>query len=107
MQRRDFLKILASSATAAYTMDWEKLLWVPGEKKIFIPPETIFLDYKICVPYVNSVIYTGWDYVEERKITWGELTREEAIKRRILIKGQGLEDIDIYMKHIQDLEKKR
>lgn len=38
MDRRQFIKLIASSAVAAYALDPDKLLWVPGEKKIFIPP---------------------------------------------------------------------
>lgn len=36
MKRRDFLKYLLSTP-AATIIDYEKLLWVPGEKKIFLP----------------------------------------------------------------------
>jgi hypothetical protein len=39
MNRRQFIKLISSSAIAAYALDPEKLLWVPGEKTIFIPPE--------------------------------------------------------------------
>lgn len=38
IDRRRFLQILGSSAVAAYALDPEKLLWIPGQKKIFIPP---------------------------------------------------------------------
>jgi len=36
MHRRSFLKFLLSTPLAA-VVDYEKLLWVPGEKTIFIP----------------------------------------------------------------------
>lgn len=36
MHRRDFLKLLLASPLAAQ-IDYEQLLWIPGEKKIFIP----------------------------------------------------------------------
>ena len=39
MNRRKFIKLITSSALAAYALDPDKLLWVPGEKTIFIPPE--------------------------------------------------------------------
>lgn len=38
LNRRQFIQLISSSAAAAYTMDVDKLLWVPGEKTIFIPP---------------------------------------------------------------------
>jgi len=37
MRRRDFLKFLLGTAAASY-IDYEQLLWIPGEKTIFIPP---------------------------------------------------------------------
>ncbi len=43
MERRQFLKRFfagAAGAAVAATLDVDKLLWVPGEKKIFIPPVT-------------------------------------------------------------------
>jgi hypothetical protein len=36
MNRRDFLKLLLS-APIAYELDIDKLLWVPGQKTIFLP----------------------------------------------------------------------
>ena len=38
INRRQFIQLISSGAAAAYTMDLDKLLWVPGEKTIFIPP---------------------------------------------------------------------
>ena len=47
MHRRDLLKLLFATP-AALVIDVEKLLWIPGEKKIFIPSnpfgEKEFLD---------------------------------------------------------------
>ena len=37
MNRRAFLETLLGSA-AALTLDPERLLWLPGEKTVFIPP---------------------------------------------------------------------
>lgn len=42
MNRRDFLNLMAG-VTATAVLDPEKLLWVPGEKKIFIPKTEIKL----------------------------------------------------------------
>src|SRR5262245_25500931 len=44
MNRRDFLKILSASS-AALVLDPEKLLWVPGEKKIFLPPDEVLMTH--------------------------------------------------------------
>jgi hypothetical protein len=35
--RRDFLKLIGLGVIG-YEMDLDKLLWVPGSKKIFLPP---------------------------------------------------------------------
>jgi hypothetical protein len=42
MNRRDFLRLMLAAPAAAY-VDYEQLLWVPGEKTIFIPSGTEFL----------------------------------------------------------------
>jgi hypothetical protein len=41
VKRRAFLKTLAA-AVAGATLDPEKLLWIPGQKKIFLPAATQF-----------------------------------------------------------------
>lgn len=38
MNRRAFFAMLAGAALSAAEFDLERLLWVPGKKKIFIPP---------------------------------------------------------------------
>lgn len=37
MDRRSFLKFLLATPIAAH-LDVEKLLWIPGEKTVFLPP---------------------------------------------------------------------
>lgn len=39
IDRRKFLQILGGSTASLYALDLDKLLWVPGGKKIFLPPE--------------------------------------------------------------------
>jgi hypothetical protein len=38
VNRRRFIQLVTSSAIGVYSLDPERLLWVPGEKTIFIPP---------------------------------------------------------------------
>jgi hypothetical protein len=38
VNRRRFIQIVSSSAVSAYAFDLDKLLWVPGQKTIFVPP---------------------------------------------------------------------
>jgi hypothetical protein len=44
MNRRDMFRALLGGVAAAATFDIERLLWLPGEKTIFIPPafQTVF-----------------------------------------------------------------
>ena len=63
MNRRLFLRLLASSAIAQ-TIDVEKFLWVPGEKTIFLPSQAQINFMKNItptfwgVPYHHSDAYT-------------------------------------------------
>jgi hypothetical protein len=51
MNRRDWLKLFSSGVAGALVLDPEKLLWVPGEKTIFLP----------AVPVVQKpAIYSLW-----------------------------------------------
>jgi hypothetical protein len=40
MKRRAFLQLFGAGA-AAFALDPERLLWVPGQKSIFLPPKQI------------------------------------------------------------------
>jgi len=58
MQRREFLRLLAWSVPAL-NLDLDKLLWVPGQKKIFLPsPSLSIADIVACelmhiLPYLQ------------------------------------------------------
>jgi hypothetical protein len=45
MNRREFFKLaaLGIEALAAHELDLDKLLWVPGQKKIFVPANNVSL----------------------------------------------------------------
>jgi hypothetical protein len=60
MNRRDFLKLLTASS-AAYTIDWERLLWVP-EKTIFIPSHKIIQPSGIQLIHLNEVLKKAFIY---------------------------------------------
>lgn len=38
MERRRFLQSVLGGLLATHVLDVDKLLWVPGKKRIFIPP---------------------------------------------------------------------
>ena len=48
MNRRGFIAGLFGAA-GALTLDPERLLWVPGARRIFIPPPAI-VDYRMLIP---------------------------------------------------------
>lgn len=62
MNRRDFLKGILTASAAVYTIDIDKLLWVPGEKKIFIPNR-------------NEIKTFSKNYISESDIIAAELAR--------------------------------
>lgn len=56
MNRRDLLRYLLSTPLAT-VIDYEKLLWIPGEKTIFIPSQAqIYFLYGIPYHYNNCCI---------------------------------------------------
>lgn len=54
MKRRDFLRFLLTTPLA-YELDVEKLLWIPGEKTIFIPSSSLSYDNIILAELQNVV----------------------------------------------------
>lgn len=55
--RREFLRLLASS-TLAHTLDIDKLLWVPGAKKIFLPslkPTYLIFSVNLTKEYLEGI----------------------------------------------------
>ena len=61
MNRREWLKLILSGA-AGLALDPEKLLWVPGQKTIFIPPgkiltysQIVSMEYARIIPHLNNV----------------------------------------------------
>ena len=62
MDRRSFLSLFGAAAIGA-TLDPEKLLWIPGQKTIFLPSATSFdmiRDYDISTdqfPCRSDVLY--------------------------------------------------
>lgn len=57
IDRRKFLQILAGSAAAPFAFDMDKLLWIPGQKTIFIPPprELVYAGEVFASDYVRGM----------------------------------------------------
>jgi len=61
VNRREWLKLILSGA-AGLALDPEKLLWVPGQKTIFIPSgkiltysQIVSMEYARIIPHLNNV----------------------------------------------------
>lgn len=54
MDRRQFFRGLAGAAVAIATLDPERLLWVPGTKKIFFPPAVRLVDNKALLDEISA-----------------------------------------------------
>lgn len=60
MNRRDFLKLIAIGI-ATHDLDIDRLLWVPGEKKIFLPSpgmsisEIVALEFERIIPKIRTL----------------------------------------------------
>lgn len=48
MDRRHFLKLIALGVVG-HELDLDRLLWIPGQKKIFIPPQGVSISEIVAV----------------------------------------------------------
>lgn len=79
--RRDFLKLLASSTLSLpLDLDIDKLLWVPGAKKIFLPSvvspsisDIVAIELERCIPHLKNIF--------ERDDMFYKLIGERPIER--------------------------
>lgn len=67
MKRRSFLRALLGSAVAAHELDIEKLLWVPGQKTIFVPPVSTLPPFELDN---TSIIFLSWHEGGVRVYQW-------------------------------------
>jgi len=100
MHRRSFLKFLLSTPLAA-VVDYEKLLWVPGEKTIFIPEVQPVSMYKVIYEWSEMMIanpracYRISD-ISSEELKYTEMSRDEAIAVG-LIRPHEIESLDKFM----------
>lgn len=63
MNRRDFIRsVVKAGAFASLDIDWDRILYVPGEKKIFLPSthhitesEIVAAELARILPYVRNL----------------------------------------------------
>lgn len=86
MHRRDFLRFLLAAPIAA-TVDVEKLLWVPGEKTIFLPPAPVI--WPGTYGAINGASFAFWRTQQLLAAEVEGLNRKELLRR--LVTGTGLD----------------
>lgn len=90
MDRRSFLRMLgfgtvAAAAAATSVLDLERMLWVPGERTIFIPP-------------VGNTLPLDWVTREGLRILQNNLTLLAKVNREYSVEYLGVgEKIDIHL----------
>jgi hypothetical protein len=78
LSRRSFLLSLIASGVAYHTLDLDRLLWIPNEKKIFIPSNTHALTLSEIVAEEWARVLPHIKYSFERDDTfYKEMLRKE------------------------------
>lgn len=85
MTRRDLFKVLGYGAVGALMLDPEKLLWVPGEKTIFLPSITVVEEPELIASIWQLTIRLN--DMNEMAAMNGFLGTEEKLKRQRLHHG--------------------
>lgn len=69
MNRRGFLQLLSTGAIGAATLDVERLLWVPGQKTIFLPSTaTALLDVNSPIAWIAKEAMDLFAYAATRPV---------------------------------------
>lgn len=111
MDRRRFLQMIAGASTAvatAFEIDYEKILWVPGERTHFIihkpapvrfanNAEIKFAIEKICPPRYTITVGSGYDFMTDRRFgpaqyvydeNWRLMNGDTLIRQRYMTPEQ-------------------
>ena len=81
MNRRDFLKATVAAATSAGVaslLDWDAILWVPGEKSIFLPPPVVIAETMADAVGLSGTLYAKvsdtefWQHTRRGPLAWSE-----------------------------------
>jgi hypothetical protein len=96
MNRRDMLKLVTSGVIGAMVLDPEKLLWVPGEKTIFLPPTveplvraTRYLwEMSVLVDKDGMVCLGPGQWIQVvPEVEWGEIARVKTLGGHVITYG--------------------
>lgn len=82
LSRRSFLGLFAASTAAVATLDFDQLLWTPGEKTIFLPPavQTVEVTLEALGPF--GQINMDWVTREALRVLNNELSFAKNINRQ-------------------------
>lgn len=96
LSRRKFLLSLAASGVAYHTLDLDRLLWIPGEKKIFIPSNTHRLTLSEIVAAEWARVLPHVRYLFDRDDTFYRkmLEKERDFTTAIVVIDRGEHEFD-------------
>lgn len=105
MERRSFLKFLLATPLAAF-VDYEKLLWIPGEKTIFIP-SPVQQQVEIYNMILESPSLYGIPYHLNNATAgqWLGLPSEIPVKYEKISLDKAIEDGHVYPYEVESLKK--
>jgi hypothetical protein len=87
MNRRNFLRWLggtAAGAAAAHVLDVDRLLWVPGERTIFLP-----------TPEEMSFVIPEWVAMDMLRVLKNQLVVADVFNRAYDLEGVGVVNVPI------------
>jgi hypothetical protein len=88
LSRRGFLGLTAA-AVAAYALDPERLLWVPGAKTIFLPPTTVLAaerdEVECLIAGLGGPFLVGYQRGSDQRTTvmWGNPSDPTAVMKHL------------------------
>jgi hypothetical protein len=96
LSRRKFLLSLIASGVAYHNLDFDRLLWIPGEKKIFIPSNTHALTLSQIVAAEWARVLPHVKYLFERDDTFyvNMLKKQRDFTTAIIITDRGEHEFD-------------
>lgn len=97
MDRRSLLKLIASGLVGT-ALDVDKLLWIPGQKKIFLPPvlhrlsmsQIVAMELERIVPHIQNMF--DRDDTFYRAIREGHVISSRPLRIPLIIRPGALDD---------------
>lgn len=65
LSRRNFLKFLVATGILSHELDLEKLFWIPGEKKIFLPSPGISISQIVAIEMERILLHIKYLFEQD------------------------------------------